>query len=234
MAHGFDPDRNDDPADTGRPVSVWPYPPDTVGREPAGWLQAAVQRLVVATTRPGDPVLVLIPPAPSGPATWPGDDTGDELAETDRTIARLGRPVQVRTAPAHPAPRRTETGPGPDPAPGHGPAENRYRLVVTVLDPTRLDWVHHIDWDRLLTTGGTLAVITRSDSLSGWLIDPTVDLTAATGRHKLLLLDRFVLLEVPLDELDGPSTPSLRGRTARRVHADLLLFTTITSEGQGR
>jgi hypothetical protein len=135
-------------------------------------------------------------------------------------VARLGRTVQVRPAPAARAARRS--GSGPD-TPG-SPEDDRRALVVTVVDPTRTGWVHGVPWARLVTSGGLLAVISRSDSIAGYLIDPTAELTAATGRHGLALLDRFVLLEVPLDELDRPPTPLPRATVARRVHSDLLLF----------
>ncbi|ONH25234.1 hypothetical protein [Pseudofrankia asymbiotica] len=214
----------------GRPATVWPYPPTTADQTPTGWLPAAVERLVVTVSRPDDPVLLLTEPPLSQPArpAEPGDDElGENLAGCAGTVARLGRRVQVRTAPGDAPPRWTETGCGPDLAAGHGPDPDRFLLVVTVVEPTRLGWFTRIDWGGLLAVGGTLAVISRADSIGGWLIDPTVELATAAGRSGLALLDRIVLLEIPLDQLDRPATPIPAGIVAQRVHSDLLLFSAV-------
>lgn len=214
-----DPDRDGRAVvPAGRPATVWPCPPDSPGRPSAGWLAAAVEQLVVTHTRPGDPVLLLTPPSPDVPAEGRRETLADRLADTGRAVARLGRTVQI-----HPAP--SGSGPGPDtPSPSPRPNGDRRPLVVTVVEPTRTGWFHGVPWARLVAPAGLLVVITRSDSIAGRLIDPTGDLTAAAGRHGLTLLDRFVLLEVPLDELDQPPTPLPRTTVARTVHSDVLLF----------
>ncbi|WP_322779753.1 hypothetical protein [Frankia sp. Cas4] len=210
-----------------RPATVWPCPPTDPDQRPAGWLQAAVERIVATATRPGDRVLLLTepPPADAGPLDdTDDDDTSEELTETAWTVARLGRAVRVRTAPADPTAQRSGSGPGPGLASGPGPDADRHAVVVTVVAPTRLGWFTRIAWGGLLTPDGTLAVVTRSDSRGGWLIDSTIELTAAAGRSGLALLDRIVLLEVPLGQLDRPATPVSRGVVAQRVHSDLLLL----------
>jgi hypothetical protein len=75
-----------------------------------------------------------------------------------------------------------------------------------------------------------LAVITHADSVAGWLIDPTSTLIAVTSRHGLALVERCVLLEVPVDELDQPPAPLPPGAVARRAHSDLLLFTPVAQD----
>lgn len=215
-----DPDRDGRAVvPAGRPATVWPCPPDSPDRPPAGWLQSAVEQLAVTHTRPGDPVLLLAPTSPDeteASAEGRRETLADRLADAGRAVARLGRTVQV-----HPAPSGSELGPD---TPSPRPNGDRRPLVVTVVEPTRTGWFHGVPWSRLVAPAGLLAVITRSDSIAGRLIDPTAELTAATGRHGLALLDRFVLLEVPLDELDQPPTPLPDGTVARRVHSDVLLF----------
>lgn len=221
-----DPDRDGRAVvPAGRPATVWPCPPDSPDRPPAGWLQAAVEQLVVTHTRPGDPILLLT--APPQDTTAPRPDSGgasDGLGDTIWTVARLDRRVRVRTWPAGPTLTMAGSGPGPDPGPGREPDDERHPLVVTVVEPTRTGWFRSVPWARLVAPAGLLAVITRSDSIAGWLIDPTAELTGAAGRHGLALLDRFVLLEVGLDELAQPPTPLPDGTVARRVHSDMLLF----------
>ncbi|MEX5712006.1 hypothetical protein AB1484_27865 [Parafrankia sp. FMc6] len=212
----------------GRLATVWPCPLGSPARPPAGWLQAAVEQLVTTHTRPGDPVLLLIPPGSDAPAEGRRGTPADRRADAGWAVGRLGRRVQVRTAPAVRAVPPSGSGPGLDSA-DEGPDHDRNPLVVTVVDPTRTGWVRGVPWARLLTPDGLLAVITRSDSVDGWLIDPTVELTAVAGRHGLALLDRFILVEVPLDELDPPPGPLPRASLARRVHTDLLLFATHTT-----
>jgi len=201
-----------------------------------GWLRAAVERLVVAHTRPGDPVLLLTPPPPdaqAAPAAVRAVTAAQQLTATSWTVARLGRTVRVQTAPgppfAGPGSSNIATGLEPDPA--------RCPLVITVVPvvpPARLAWTAHIPWSRLVAPCGLLAVITHTDSHAGWLIDPTSDLARAAGRHGLALHDRYVLIEGPLDTLVGPPAPSGRGTTARRVHSDLLLFSPVPASPQGR
>jgi hypothetical protein len=223
-----DHDRNALPVvPAGRPATVWPCPPTAPDQRAAGWLPAAVERLVVTVSRPDDPVLLLTEP-PLGqtapPAETGDDELSEELAASAGTVARLGRRVQIRTAPADASPRRTGPWSGPDPVTGPGPDPDRFMLVVTVVTPTRLGWFTRIAWGGLLAVGGTLAVVSRCDSLGGWLVDPTVELATAAGRGGLALLDRIVLLEVPLRELDRPAAPIPAGVVAQRVHSDLLLL----------
>ncbi|ABW11973.1 hypothetical protein Franean1_2543 [Parafrankia sp. EAN1pec] len=231
MPIASDHDRNTLPVvPAGRPATVWPCPPATPDQTSAGWLPAAVERLVVTVSRPDDPVLLLTEPSLSRPGrpAEPGDDElGEELAACAGTVARLGRRVQIRTAPADPSPRRSGPASAPDPVAGPGPDPDRFLLVVMVVEPTRLGWFTRIDWGGLLAVGGTLAVVSRCDSLGGWLIDPTVELATAVGRGGLAMLDRIVLLEVPLRELDRPASPIPASVVAQRVHSDLLLFTAV-------
>ncbi|WP_045875831.1 hypothetical protein [Pseudofrankia sp. DC12] len=221
-----DPDR-----DT-RPATVWPCPPEGPDRTPAGWLQTAVEQLVATHTRPGDPVRLLTPPPDETDAPTDGrsETQEDLLAAIAGAVARLGRTVEVRPAPTAEAPRPSGSESGPD-LPEHNLSGDRRPLVLTVVEPTGIGWLHGVPWADMLTPGGRLAVITHSDTVAGWLIDPTVDLNAATARHGLALLDRFVLLEVHLDELDQPRTPQPRRSVARRVHSDLFLFVPVAPAG---
>lgn len=232
MPTASDRDRNALPVvPAGRPATVWPCPPTSPGQSSAGWLQSAVERLVATSTRPEDPVLLLTEPAPTRLASPSGtgdDETSEELAESARTVARLGRRVQVRTTPADTPLPQAGSGSGPGPV-GPGPLLDRHTLVVTVVIPTRLDWFTHIAWDRLLSPTSMLAVVSHSDSRGGWLIDPTTEVHAAAARNGLALLDRIVLLEVPLHQLSRPAAPIPTGTLAHRVHSDLLLFTPISS-----
>ncbi|KPM52727.1 hypothetical protein ACG83_24945 [Frankia sp. R43] len=214
----------------GRPATVWPCPPATPDQTPAAWLPAAVERLVVTVSRPDDPVLLLTEPplSQTGRLAAPGDEElGEELADCAGTVSRLGRRVQARTAPADASPRWAGSGSGLGPVAGPGPDPDRPLLVVTAVEPTRLSWFTRIDWGGLLADGGTLAVVSRCDSFGGWLIDPTVELALAADRSSLALLDRIVLLEIPLSQLNRPATPIPAGVVAQRVHSDLLLFTPV-------
>ncbi|KPM51489.1 hypothetical protein E0F15_17915 [Frankia sp. B2] len=214
----------------GRPATVWPCPPATPDQTSADWLPGAVERLVVTISRPDDPVLLLTEPPlpqPARPAEPDADERGERLADCAGTVARLGRRVQVRTAPGDTALRWTGSAYGPDLVTGRDPDPDRFLLVATVVEPTRLGWFTRIDWGGLLAVGGTLAVVSRADSLGGWLIDPTVELATAAGRGGLALLDRIVLLEIPLDRLNRPATPIPAGVVAQRVHSDLLLFSAV-------
>ncbi|CUU60711.1 hypothetical protein Ga0074812_14533 [Parafrankia irregularis] len=224
-----DPDRDGRPViPAGRLATVWTCPPDSPTRPPVGWLQAAVEQLVTTHTRPGDPVLLLIPPGPDAPAGGRRETPADRHADAGWAVARLGRRVQVRTVPAVRAVPPSGSGRGPD-STDEGPDTDRRPLVITVVDPARTGWVRGVPWARLLTPDGILAVITRSESVDGWLIDPTAELTAAAGGHGLALLDRFIVLEVSLDDLDQPPGPLPRASVARRVHTDLLLFAAYTA-----
>ncbi|CAO5151273.1 conserved hypothetical protein [Frankia sp. AiPs1] len=227
-----DPDRDGGAVvPAGRPTTVWPYPPEGPGRPSAGWLAAALDQLVTCYTRPGDPVLILIPPHADMPAAGRHGTPADRLADAGGAVDRLGRAVQVRSASA--AGPAQPSGYGPR-AQGEGPDGDRRPLVVTVVDPTRTGWVHGVPWDRLVAPGGMLAVITRSESIAGGLLDPTGALVAATGRYGLALLDRLVLLEIPIAELGGPPTTLAHQVVARRVHSDLLLFVLPTGPRERR
>jgi hypothetical protein len=252
------PDYEKDDGHTAVPpdrlATVWPCPPpdDTDDRPHAGWLPAAVARIVTTYTRPGDRVLVLSAPAGDGP-TVDGDDSqrglgrSDDPAEAAWTVARLGRAVHTRTAPtARPSAR---PGPGSRSGPGLAPAvapasgartgpdldgitdADRFAVAVAVTGPASAGWLDQIAWAGLLAPTGILAVITHSDSRGGWLIDPVVDLTAAAGRAGLALVHRFVLLELPLSQLDQPVSPLPARVVARRVHSDLLLFEPVVHLG---
>src|SRR6185369_6384403 len=132
------------------PTTVWPAPPPAPGGLAPCWLRAAVERLVVAHTRPGDPVLLLTPPPPdaqAAPAAVRAVTAAQQLTATSWTVARLGRTVRVQTAPgppfAGPGSSNIATGLEPDPA--------RCPLVITVVPvvpPARLAWTAHIPWSR--------------------------------------------------------------------------------------
>ncbi|TCJ34691.1 hypothetical protein [Parafrankia sp. BMG5.11] len=233
MPTSSESDRNTMPVvPAGRPATVWPCPPATPDQTSAGWLPAAVERLVVTVSRPDDPVLLLTEPLPGQPdrPAVPGDgELDDELAACAGTVARLGRRVQVRTAPADASPLRSGSRSGLGRVAGPGPDPDRSLLVVTVVEPTRIGWFTRIDWGGLLADSGTLAVVSHCDSFGGWLIDPTVELALAADRSGLVLLDRIVLLEIPLSQLDRPVTSIPAGVVAQRVHSDLLLFTAVNA-----
>jgi hypothetical protein len=218
-----------EPTASAAPTTVWPAPPPVPGGWAPSWLRAAVERLVVTHTQPGDLVLLLTPPQPepqAAPAAIRTVTADEQLIATSWTVARLGRTVRVQTAPTP-----SQTGPySREVATGLESDRDRCPLVVTVIPvvpPARLAWTDHIPWGRLVAPDGLLAVITHTDSHAGWLIDPTSDLTLATGRHGLALRDRFVLLEVPLDTVDIPPAPADRANPAPRVHSDLLLFSPV-------
>jgi hypothetical protein len=120
------------------PTTVWPCANDD-RREGTGvisaWLHTAVVKIVTTYTRPGDRVLLLVPPTPLRTARWPGSSVSQwpgryaGLHEAAWTVVRLGRSVQTQTAPnssppppADPPLRsvgvfdtggQTESGPGP-------------------------------------------------------------------------------------------------------------------------
>ncbi|MFC0107955.1 hypothetical protein [Kibdelosporangium aridum] len=196
----------------------------------------------------------------------PGPFSG--LHEAGWTVGRLGRGIQTQTAVARPDPvgkhtidvqAESESGPGltkkspsseqtvgpsadrgrePDSAPtAHGP--DRYDLIITAADPRTLDRFHPTDWADLLTSTGTLAVITRGDRSSGGrLADPAGALVRAAHRAGLRYLDRITLLRVPVRDgalaaaapvaYDRSQAPSDRSTTFVRhlqVHEDLFAFT---------
>ncbi|WP_076844169.1 MULTISPECIES: hypothetical protein [Protofrankia] len=247
--HGHDPDT---------PVTVWPCPParqQEHGPAPS-WLGAAVTRTAALYTQPGQTVLLLAPPA-GNPVPMPGSRAGedaagrhpfDDLPQAAEALLRLGRRVRTRTAspirrpPGHEENPTSPSGPGLDRhhaaggRTGPGPADrgpDRADLLVTAVIPTASGWVHQVAWDALLTPTGILAVITHGDRRGGRFVDPTPLLVDTAWRAGLVLADRIVLVEIPLDS-DHPTVdlshgllpPPLTGCGAtRRVHSDLLLFT---------
>ncbi len=251
------------------PTTVWPCPPP----HPAGpaeqtyarWLLAAVEQLVTGYTRPGDPVLLLSVPGRDGVAAYGLDSAGDLLSEAVWSVARLGRAVRSRPAPAVAVDggrsrRGSESGPGPGPGPMLDPADGdpgpdwtpagdpgsdwtavgdsgpdrtragdagRFALVIIAVTPSGAGGVDMDGLAALLTPTGTLAVITNSDSRGGWLIDPTGELSDAASHAGLALVDRIILLEIPLDGPAPPPDPLPARMVAERVHSDLLLFMTV-------
>ncbi|MBL7520637.1 hypothetical protein I6A84_21730 [Frankia sp. CNm7] len=86
-------------------------------------------------------------------------------------------------------------------------------------------------WVSLLALPGLLAVITHAESHGGWLVDPIVDITAAAFDSGLALVDRIVLVEVPLQDLlsadaagSGRFDDSPGPIAMRRACSDLLVF----------
>lgn len=226
-----------------RPETVWPCPPpdpDIADDGPlARWLLAAVERLVTTYTRPGDPVLLLSPAGREGTAAQGQAGAAEPLSEAVGTVDRLARTVRVRTAPAtRRSPAGSQSGPGPglqadcvDGRPGSDQtqtgAPDRFALALVAVTPSAAGDVDMAALAALLTPTGTLAVLTHSDSRGGWLIDPTGELSEAAGLGGLALVDRIVVLEIPLDGLARPDQPLSTQMVAHRAHSDLLLFTTI-------
>jgi hypothetical protein len=189
------------------------------------------------------------------------------LLEAGWTVVRLGRGVQTQTAVAHSEPvgehaidmpAESESGPGlpadgpstdgpvgpstdrlpePDSATtGHGP--DHYDLIITAADPRTLDWFRPAEWAGLLTSNGTLAVVTHGVRSGGRLADPAGALVRAAHHAGLRYLDRIALLRVPVRDGtlaatapasgDRSQAPSGRAATSVRhtqVHEDLLVFT---------
>lgn len=195
----------------------------------------------------------------------PGPYAG--LPEAGWTVVRLGRGVQTQTAFAHPDPVdepagaaavESESGlrPNPDSPTTNQPARpstdrrtgsdptttgvgpDRYDLVITVADPSTLDWFRPADWAGLLTPTGTLAVITHGGRSRDRLTDPAGSLERAAHRTGLRYLDRIALLRVPVRDgalavatpaphprLPGPARPPATPARHSQVHDDLLVFT---------
>lgn len=197
-----------------------------------------------------------------GGQSWPGPYAG--LHEAGWTVVRLGRGIQTQTAAAHPEQEGehlcAESGTGlaesvssptndrlvttstytnsePDPAPSR-PCPDRYDLVITAAEPRALDWLRPVDWSRVLTPTGSLAVITHSDRSGGRLIDPAASLVRTADRAALRYLDRIALLRAPVrDGALAVAAPTKRPRSHtstravatsvrhEQVHDDLLVFT---------
>lgn len=120
------------------PTTVWPCANDDRCEGTgviSAWLHTAIVKIVTTYTRPGDRVLLLVPPTPLRAARWPGSTVSPwpgryaGLHEAAWTVVRLGRSVQTQTAPdsSPPAPAdsplrsvgvsgaggRSESGSGP-------------------------------------------------------------------------------------------------------------------------
>ncbi|MEV6242488.1 hypothetical protein [Lentzea sp. NPDC051838] len=185
------------------------------------------------------------------------------LLEAGWTVVRLGRSVQTHTAVEHPdrqgnapanTPARPESGSGlsiASPA-GDRPAESvagpdsdttgrhpdLFDLIITAAKPSTLGWFHPTDWTGLLTSTGTLAVITHRDYSGGLLTDPAGGLVRTARHAGLRYTDRIALLRVPVRRgalaTAGPSTRDHSQTEAAspttpirhtQVHDDLLVFT---------
>lgn len=191
----------------------------------------------------------------------PGSYAG--LHEAGWTVVRLGRGVQTQTAVART--ERVEeylgaesgsglresvdgptidelTGPstrtesGLDSAPS-GASPDRYDLVITAAEPDSLGWFRPVDWSTVLTSTGTLAVITHGDRSGGRLTDPASSLVRAAGSAGLRYLDRIALLRAPVRDgalVAATSPDRARSHISTRrpatptqhvqVHDDLLVF----------
>lgn len=85
------------------PATVWPCAPRDKTDAAVGWLERAVVKIVTTYTKPGQRVLLVAPP-PTRPSPdrwnttaarrWP-PDAYQILSETNWTVSRLGRSVQV-------------------------------------------------------------------------------------------------------------------------------------------
>ncbi|MFI5593539.1 hypothetical protein ACIA5G_51535 [Amycolatopsis sp. NPDC051758] len=183
----------------------------------------------------------------------PGPYAG--LHEAGWTVVRLGRGVRTQTAVAVPgpvgeqhgaAPDESESGPGPlarGPVPdefaGHGRGRDpvtstsgpdRYDLVIIATEPRALDWFRPADWADLLTSIGTLAVITHGHREPGRVMDPAGPLVRAAHHVGVRYLDRVALLRVPVrDGALAAAAPAAQIFAAPirhlPVHDDLLVFT---------
>ncbi len=197
------------------PARPGPY----AGLREAGWTVVRLGRGVQThtTVAPADPL---------------GERSGGGSAESESGLRPNTRPTadrpNVPTAHHRPGPDSTATGFEPD----------RYDLVITAAEPSVLDWFHPTDWGGLLTSNGTLAVITRRDHSRGRLTDPASSLVPAAHHAGLRYLDRIALLRMPVR--DGVLAVGTSARIARpkspvgpiatpvrhtQVHDDLLVFT---------
>ncbi|WP_459714372.1 hypothetical protein [Actinophytocola sp. KF-1] len=180
------------------------------------------------------------------PADPIGERSGDRPAESEsglrpNTTSPTADWPDAPTAHRRPGPDSTATGFDPD----------RYDLVITAAEPPVLDWFHPTDWGDLLTSNGTLAVITRSDHSHGRLTDPASSLVHAAHHAGLRYLDRIALLRVPVRDgalavattVRSPRPKPLVGPIATpvrhtQVHDDLLVFArrptpAVAADGEG-
>jgi hypothetical protein len=138
-------------------------------------------------------------PQTSGPCRRRTDPYAG-LTEAVWTVTRLGRSTTAavasseRTSINRDADRdrgtssRSESGPGsarrpcrPDNGaiPVRAPRRSAHQLptgpfdlIITAADPQSTDWLAAINWDRLVTSSGLVAVLTHSDIAHGLLRDP--------------------------------------------------------------
>jgi hypothetical protein len=198
----------------------------------------AIVKIVTTYTRPGQRVL-LVDPAPylAPPVSWPASGHARSrpgpyagLQEAGWTVVRLGRGVRTQTAVADPEP---PGGLGSSPVVASADA-NRYDLVITAVEPRALDWFRPAGWADLLTSTGTLAVITRSHRERDRLTDPAGRLVRAAHQAGLRYLDRIALLRVAVRNsalaVEAPAAQLGSQASAASVrhlaaHDDLLVFT---------
>lgn len=189
------------------------------------------------------------------------------LLEACWPVVRLGRSVQTHALVTRPAriddtpvdiPAESESGPrlpavgpstdhsaaprsdhrhGSDPeATGH--QSNRFDLIITAAEPGTLDYLRPADWAGLLTSTGTLVVITHGDCSAGLFNDPAGPLVRAARHAGLSYTDRIAVLRVPVrDGALAVASPAVRAHSQNparlttaavrhsQVHDDLLVFT---------
>lgn len=187
------------------------------------WLHDIIRRLVTWHTHRHDHVLLLTPPHDSpAPVLLP------VLAEAAQSIARLGRPAEVRTAEApHPTPashpRTDRSGPGPAGADQETGGPARASLTVTLADPQADQWAGTVPWTSLISPTGVLAFITHSYCYERRYRDPEPFLTRTANQSGLALLDRLTAVSLPT-----PGTPTPQPR--HPAHVGILLFTRPRTE----
>ncbi|AXK36428.1 hypothetical protein DVA86_31430 [Streptomyces armeniacus] len=169
---------------------------------------------------------------PAGATLGAGTDVPKGPQSVPRLAPTPAYPTPTPTDPPHPTGPTGAAGPGPD----------RFDAVITFVSPRATDWVATTAWSALLSPSGTLSFITHSDREQGRLIDPSGVLTDTAHRAGLSVLDRVVLLEVPIrrsalatsDLPAAAGSPPAQADTAgpphTRIHHDLLLFTRSTRE----
>ena len=210
-----------------RPTTLWPF----AGAEQlpgtdqlAGWLGRVIVTLVTGYTRPGDRVLLLNPPAPSRRQSafcgTRGPDPYAGLSESVWTVIRLGRGVDIATAPPAPDYPHIPTDPThrhavesasglrldpksvgdrheSDSRAEHRPGD-QFDLIITAVHPDDTDWLAHTDWDTVLTPTGTIAVITHGDSSDGRLVDPMTAIVGTFRSRDWQWLNHIAVLIEPL------------------------------------
>ncbi|MFC4464007.1 hypothetical protein ACFPH6_05425 [Streptomyces xiangluensis] len=235
---------------------VEPWLMETINRVVATYTRPGHRVLLLAPpTDPGSPA-----PDRATPGTRTGGGLLPALIEAARTTNRLGRTLEAVNAASDIAARTAEDAPplrpqavhrlAPEsvlPAPtGHGSVrgrcgptaagQDRFRVVIAIVDPHDPIWVPGVSWGSLLAPSGILAFITHSDHQWGRLIDPTGLVTRAARSVGLAPVDRVVLLHIPVRDgalgpepdlpaaLPADGAPCAPAPRHTRVHADLLLF----------